>query len=61
MLILNGNMHIVTEWAEHGHLESYLKKDIDFPWAERIKISNQIASAIHFCHNNQILHHNIRR
>ncbi|CAG8524372.1 11538_t:CDS:2 [Funneliformis caledonium] len=55
-----GNMYIVTEWAEYGNLELYLQEDIVIPWSERIKFSTQIASAIQFCHNSQILHHNLR-
>lgn len=60
-LALNRSMYIVIEWAEYGYLELFLEEDIAFPWSERIKISQQIASAIQFCHNNHILHHNLRR
>ncbi|CAI2163428.1 3493_t:CDS:10 [Funneliformis geosporum] len=56
----SGNLHIVVEWAEYGYLELYLQEDIEIPWSERIKFSTQIASAIQFCHNSQILHHNLR-
>ncbi|CAB4394782.1 unnamed protein product [Rhizophagus irregularis] len=59
-LASNRSMYIVIEWAEYGYLELFLQKDIAFPWSERIKISQQIASAIQFCHNNHILHHNLR-
>ncbi|CAG8641046.1 12380_t:CDS:2 [Racocetra persica] len=52
---------IVTEWAEYGNLADFLRSDKELPWLNRLKIAEQIANALEFIHQADILHHDVTR
>ncbi|CAG8606854.1 10605_t:CDS:2 [Ambispora gerdemannii] len=55
-----GRLYIISEWAELGDLNSYLKNNPDLSWSFKIRIASEIASGLTFCHTFDILHHDIR-
>ena len=52
---------MVTEFAEHGSMEDLIKKKIDGPISEklRMKFILDAAKAIHYLHSNHIMHRDI--
>ncbi|CAG8806427.1 23029_t:CDS:2, partial [Gigaspora margarita] len=58
---VNGKLYIISEWAEMGDLNTYLKKNPGLPWDFKLRIASEIASGLAFCHFCDILHHDIRR
>ncbi|KAF0411854.1 kinase-like protein [Gigaspora margarita] len=57
---VNGKLYIISEWAEMGDLNTYLKKNPGLPWDFKLRIASEIASGLAFCHFCDILHHDIR-
>ncbi|KAG9303146.1 hypothetical protein G9A89_005104 [Geosiphon pyriformis] len=55
-----GKLYIISEWADSGDLNTYLKGNPNLPWSFKIKIATEIASGLVFCHTFDILHHDIR-
>lgn len=53
--------YTVFEWAKHGDLQTYLKKHSNLSWAFKLNIVWQIAYALAYCHQMNILHHDVRR
>jgi len=56
----SGNLHLITEWCEHGNLEEYLARNLELDWNIKISIATDIANGLVFCHDRDILHHDIR-
>ncbi|RHZ86874.1 hypothetical protein Glove_43g68 [Diversispora epigaea] len=57
---LNGDQYLVTEWCEHGNLEEYLLRNPGLDWNVKVNIATGIANGVVFCHDRDILHHDIR-
>ncbi|GBB85994.1 hypothetical protein RclHR1_12430003 [Rhizophagus clarus] len=57
---LHGNQYLVTEWCEHGNLEEYLLRNPGLDWNVKVNIATGIANGVVFCHDRDILHHDIR-
>ncbi|KAF0542494.1 kinase-like protein [Gigaspora margarita] len=53
-------LYIISEWAEVGDLNTYLKKNQGLSWEFKLKIARDIANGLVFCHFCEILHHDIR-
>lgn len=51
---------MITEWCEHGNLEEYLLRNEKLDWNVKINIATGIANGLVFCHDRDILHHDIR-
>ncbi|CAG8757079.1 19129_t:CDS:2 [Cetraspora pellucida] len=58
---VNGKLYIISEWAEVGDLNTYLKNNPGLLWDFKLRIASEIASGLAFCHFCDILHHDIRR
>ncbi|CAB5322182.1 unnamed protein product [Rhizophagus irregularis] len=59
-LLINHDLHIVTEWAEKGNLEDFLRSDQEILWSCRLEIAEQIANALEFIHRTEIFHHDVK-
>ncbi|CAG8811506.1 12626_t:CDS:2, partial [Cetraspora pellucida] len=59
-MLLNNKLYVISEWAEEGDLNTYLKEHPGLSWEFKLKISCEIASGLAFCHFCDILHHDIR-
>ncbi|GBC06641.1 hypothetical protein RclHR1_00070008 [Rhizophagus clarus] len=57
---LNGKQYLITEWCEHGNLEEYLSRNPGLDWNIKVNIATGIANGVVFCHDRDILHHDIR-
>ncbi|CAG8497084.1 28806_t:CDS:2, partial [Racocetra persica] len=57
---VNGKLYIISEWAEMGDLNTYLKNNPGLSWDFKLRIASEIASGLAFCHFCDILHHDIR-
>ncbi|CAG8639274.1 874_t:CDS:2, partial [Dentiscutata erythropus] len=57
---VNGKLYIISEWAEMGDLNAYLRNTPDLEWDFKLRIASEIASGLAFCHFCDILHHDIR-
>jgi serine/threonine protein kinase len=57
---LNGDQYLITEWCEHGNLEEYLSRNPELDWNVKVNIATGIANGLVFCHDRDILHHDIR-
>ncbi|CAB4381897.1 unnamed protein product [Rhizophagus irregularis] len=57
---LSGDQYLITEWCEHGNLEEYLLRNPGLDWNVKVNIATGIANGVVFCHDRDILHHDIR-
>ncbi|RIA87074.1 kinase-like domain-containing protein [Glomus cerebriforme] len=57
---LNGEQYLITEWCDHGNLEEYLLRNPELDWNIKVNIATGIANGLVFCHDRDILHHDIR-
>ncbi|RIA85261.1 kinase-like domain-containing protein [Glomus cerebriforme] len=57
---LNGDQYLITEWCEHGNLEKYLLQNPELDWNIKVNIATGITNGLVFCHDRDILHHDIR-
>jgi serine/threonine protein kinase len=58
---LHNEMYIVTEYIPGGTVRSNIQKDKgDISWAARVKMANDVASAISFLHSRNIIHRDIK-
>ncbi|CAG8499652.1 18497_t:CDS:2 [Racocetra persica] len=55
-----GQEYMILEWCEHGNLEEYLLRNPEVDWNVKIKIAKGIANGLVFCHDREILHHDIK-
>ncbi|CAG8572833.1 18306_t:CDS:2 [Dentiscutata erythropus] len=55
----SGKLYIISEWAEMGDLNTYLKNHTE-TWNFKLRIASEIAGGLVFCHVCDILHHDIR-
>jgi serine/threonine protein kinase len=51
---------LITEWCEHGNLEEYLEKNPNLDWNIKVNIATGVANGLVFCHDRDILHHDMR-
>ncbi|RHZ53772.1 hypothetical protein Glove_437g39 [Diversispora epigaea] len=59
-MVRSGKYYIISEWAEEGDLNTYLKNNHNLSWGFKIRIASEIAAGLAFCHVYNILHHDIR-
>ncbi|CAG8795308.1 21407_t:CDS:2, partial [Dentiscutata erythropus] len=59
-MLRSGKFYIISEWAEEGDLNNYLKVHKNLSWEFKIRIASEIAGGLAFCHVYNILHHDIR-
>ena len=54
--------YVITQWAELGNLEDYLKNNdsSSFSWHEKYRIAHQVAHALFYCHEREVLHVDVR-
>jgi serine/threonine protein kinase len=57
-MALQMNKHIlVLEYAESGTLNTYLNKHFnELKWNDKLNLAFQLASAVSYLHNNDIVH-----
>ncbi|CAG8790784.1 35739_t:CDS:2, partial [Gigaspora margarita] len=55
-----GQEFMILEWCEHGNLEEYLLQNPGVDWKIKIEIAKGIANGLVFCHDREILHHDIK-
>jgi len=61
MFELRNEMYIVTEYIPGGTVRSNIQKDKgDISWAARVKMANDVASAISFLHSRKMIHRDIK-
>lgn len=61
MFDLNNEMYIVTEYIPGGTVRNSIHKDKgDVSWATRVKMANDVASAISFLHTKNMIHRDIK-
>ncbi|RHZ83113.1 hypothetical protein Glove_99g358 [Diversispora epigaea] len=51
---------VITEWAENFDLQTYLRKNPGLGLNKRIEIAYGIANALNHCHQESILHQDVR-
>ncbi|CAG8482224.1 7243_t:CDS:2 [Dentiscutata heterogama] len=59
-MLHDDKLYVISEWAEIGDLNTYLKEYPDLSWEFKLKIARDIANGLAFCHFCDILHHDIR-
>ncbi|KAG9293838.1 hypothetical protein G9A89_019176 [Geosiphon pyriformis] len=55
----NGERFSITDWAKNGDMKTYLETHM-LTWTDKLKIALQIAQALAFCHQVDVLHHDVR-
>jgi Protein tyrosine and serine/threonine kinase len=54
-------IYIVTEFISGGNLRQTLKKkDLELPWALRVRVAIDIAMALHYLHSRGIIHRDLK-
>jgi serine/threonine protein kinase len=57
----HNEMHIVTEYVPGGTVRKCIEKDKgEITWASRVKMANDVSSAIAFLHSKKIIHRDIK-
>lgn len=54
-----GRLHLLMEFAHHGNLEDYMKKE-ELDWKTRLNIAVDISRGMCFLHEIAVLHHDMR-
>ncbi|CAG8460716.1 12757_t:CDS:2 [Ambispora gerdemannii] len=60
VLLDKSDISIVTEWAEKGDLETYLRNTRFISWSQKVMFAKGISAALNFCHSSDIFHHDVR-
>ncbi|CAG8522022.1 6239_t:CDS:2 [Paraglomus occultum] len=57
----SGKLYMITQWCENGNLENYLANaPANLDWSIKLKIATGIANGLVFCHDREVLHHDLR-
>jgi len=57
----SGSLYMITQWCENGNLKDYLKNaPANLDWSIKLKIATGIANGLVFCHDREVLHHDLR-
>ncbi|KAG9293830.1 hypothetical protein G9A89_019168 [Geosiphon pyriformis] len=55
----NGERFSITDWAKNGDMKTYFETHT-LNWTDKLKIALQIAQGLAFCHQADVLHHDVR-
>src|SRR6185312_17293096 len=56
-----GSLYMITQWCENGNLEDYLTNTpANLDWSIKLNIATGIANGLVFCHDREVLHHDLR-